>query len=217
MSNVQDLRKTYSAQGIKGFSSANRAAFTADFLAAWDAAITEDAARKPVVAPVAPVAKKGTCEDCGRKVGKSGHPTLCSPCFDYAGWENTHNDSNHQNGEGEDAEICPVCHPELDPRTAVKPGRSRMGMVIVAKGTEIHKSATFKAAAEAAGWTVNVLGYVTEDEDDETERYVATATKGDNVIELAWYGRAYDYPASSAKFNGRSRKVRNLKEALRLI
>lgn len=221
MTNIQDLRKIYSAQGIKGFSSANRAAFNADIEAAWDLAIVEDAARKP--APVATAApKKGTCEDCGRKVGKSGHPTLCDRgCLDYAGWENTHSDSGHDTDASapkDEMDQCPICHPELDPRTAKPTGKSRMGMVIVAKGSEIHKSETFRVAAEAAGWTVNVLGYVTDGEEGE-ERYVATATKDGQTIELAWNGRAYDYHSSSATLalNGKARKVRNLKEALRLL
>lgn len=216
MLNVQDLRKIFSAQGVKGFGSANRAKFTEVIEAAHAEALELNAALAPapVAAPAAP--KKGICEDCGRKVGKSGHPTLCEICLDYAGWENTHQDGH----DGEDTETmaaCPVCHPELDARTAKPTGRSRMGMVIVAKGTEIHKSATFKTAAEAAGWSVNILGSVVADE--EVERYVAIATKDGKTIELAWNGRAYDYHASSAvlALNGKARKVRNLKEALRLL
>lgn len=209
--NVTDLRKAFSARGIKGFSSANRATFTAAIEAAEVEAYAEDAARTPVAPKPA---KKGTCEDCGRKVGKSGHPTLCKSCYDYAGWENNHSDEGHANGEGESQDDCPVCHPELDPRTARKSGRSRLGMVIIAKGDETHKSNTFKVAAEAAGWTVNIQ--VEEYEEGNTRHY-ATATKGEDSISLAWEGRAYDYPASSAKLNGRDRKVRNLKEALRVI
>lgn len=241
--NVQDLRKAYSAQGIKGFSSANRAAFNANIEESWVLAIIEDQYRTRQAAAenaerdyqnqdmteveahkaeVVKAAKNGTCEDCGRKVGDSGHPTLCPPCFDYAGWENTHNDNAHEGNSAasEQAEIaeCPVCHPELDLRTAKKAGRSRAGMVIVAKGTEVHKSNTFKEAAEAAGWTVTILGSVTTDEDgEEIERFVAVAKRGEDNIELAWNGRAYDYPGSSASLKGKGRKVRNLKEALRLL
>lgn len=53
------------------------------------------------------------CEDCGRKVNKAIHPTICEICYDYAGWENTHMDSPEET-EGHD--ICPICHPELDKR-----------------------------------------------------------------------------------------------------
>lgn len=215
MTSVQDLRKIYSAQGIKGFSSANRAAFNADIEAAELAAYAEDAERapKPVATP-----KRGICTECGRKEDfrASG---LCADCRSYGEWENTHSDSNHDaDPNAEDKDDCPVCHPELDPRKPKSAGRSRAGMVIVAKGSEIHKSNTFKVAAEAAGWTVSVLGSVTTDRDgEEIERFVARATKGDQVIELAWNGRAYDYPSSSAILKGKNRKVRNLKEALRFL
>lgn len=210
---VTDLRKAFSAQGIKGFSSANRAAFTAAIEAAEVEAYAEDAARKPVAAP-AP--KKGECEDCGRrfKASESGHPTLCEVCYDYAGWENTHNDEGHEIAKEEG---CPVCDPSLDPRKPRKAGRSRAGMVIIAKGTELHKSETFRVAAEAKGWTVKVTQTFEGTEDDGDSRWVATATKGNDVIELSWEGRAYDYPNSGAFLKGKSRKVRNLKEALRLI
>lgn len=243
MLKVTELRKIYSAQGIKGFGSANRETFNADIHAAHELALLSEASRESAkqVKPVAPKAPKapkaGLCEDCGRKVGKSGHPTLCTPCHDYAGWQNTHADGSHselaemiesgaeefladfQKAEREIMGECPVCHPALDPRTAKANGRSRMGMVIIAKGSEIHKSETFRAAAKAAGWSVEILGSViTEEEDgEEIERYVAIASRDGDVIELAWNGRAYDYPGSSAHLGDRSRKVRNLKEALRLL
>lgn len=102
-----------------------------------------------------------------------------------------------------------------------KARRSRRGMVIVAKGTEIHKSETFRVAAEANGWTVEVTrttDVIEEDgEEFETELYVAIAKREDDEIELAWEGRAYNYPNSSALLGGKSRKVRNLKEALRFL
>jgi hypothetical protein len=105
-----------------------------------------------------------------------------------------------------------------------KTGRSRRGMVIIAKGDEVHKSETFRAAAEAAGWTVTVsresYEIVVEDDlefDSEGTRFYADAHRGDEAIQLAWDGKAYDYPASSARLAGKDRKVRNLKEALRLL
>lgn len=120
---------------------------------------------------------------------------------------------------------APVPAPAVEPsdeEAAKKARRSRRGMVIVAKGTEIHKSATFKDAAEAAGWDVAILGSVVwqmneDGEGYEIERFVARASKDGNLIELAWNGRAYDYPTSYAILNGKNRKVRNLKEALRVL
>jgi hypothetical protein len=62
-----------------------------------------------------------------------------------------------------------------------------------------------------------------EDAEGEGTRFYATATRksGTNSdadsISLAWDGRAYDYPESSAVIGGKSRKIRNLKEALRVL
>ena len=217
--NVTDLRKAFTAQGIKGFSSANRATFTAAIEAAEVAAYAEDAARKPVAAPVA---KKGSCNVCGKRRAAKNLNGQCEPCFEEGGWENTHNDSNHEGDEGDaaDREDCWICHPELNRAQAEpKAGRSRAGMVILAKGSEVHKSQTFKVHAEISAWTVQILGSVIGDggEGDGEERWVAIARRGDDVIELAWNGRAYDYHSSSAFLNGKSRKVRNLKEATRLL
>jgi hypothetical protein len=213
MITVTALRKTFTEQGIKGASKWKREDFDSAIIAAEFAAYAEDAERKPVAEPT----KRGVCTECGAKEDfrASG---LCKPCREYGEWENTHSDEAHgerteQNGA--DTADCPVCHPELDPRKARKAtatGRSRAGMVIVAKGSEVHKSQVFRAAAEAAGWTVTVQGG-----DEETGRYYADAHKGAEAIQLAWEGRAYDYSASSARINGKDRKVRNLKEALRLL
>jgi ribosomal protein S14 len=237
-----ELRKIAALQGIKGMSSSRKA----DLLAilggrqerlideAHAEALAEDAARTPK--PVSRKRASSKCTECGRPEDFRASE-LCKECREYGEWENEHQDNRHAEivaalEAGLDASVlspegavelagCQVCHPELDRRKAPlgsKTGRSRAGMVIVAKGSEIHKSQTFKAAAEAAGWTVTILGSVNIAEDgEEQERYVARATKGSDVIELAWNGRAYDYPSSSAVINGRSRKVRNLKEALRVL
>lgn len=236
MLNVQDLRKIFSAQGIKGFGSANRATFTAAIDAAHAEALELNAAMAPVVeAPAKP--KKGICNVCDKRRASKNSNGMCEPCYEEGGWENTHDDANHaeiaeiiehaghdQLNESDKAEVvnmaaCWICHPELNrAQQPLRGGRSRAGMVIIAKGSEIHKSETFRAAAQAAGWSVNVLGSVNIAEDgEEQERFVAVAKKGDDKIELAWNGRAYDYPTSGATFGGKARKVRNLKEALRLL
>jgi hypothetical protein len=228
--NVTDLRKAFTAQGIKGFSSANRAAFNAAIAAAEVEAYAEDAARtpKPAKAPKrnADGTLKGKCtEGCGRRITKDViGPEMCTECLAYAEWENAHSDQNHEalmdsTDEAEETKDCPVCRPELDPRNVAPKSRSRAGMVIIAKGTEIHKSETFRVAAEASGWTVTTLeqAYETDGDEEPATRHYATATKGDESISLAWEGRAYDYHASSAVLKGKARKVRNLKEALRLI
>ena len=227
MTTVTSLRKIFTEQGIKGASKWKREDFDSATIAAEFAAYAEDASRKPVEASKA---RKGMCtESCGRKAKENG---LCEPCSEYGEWENTHSDDAHdQYADSTDEQVesmknCPVCHPELDPRNAkVRTGRSRAGMVIVAKGSEFHKSETFRVAAVAAGWDVTVQRETYELEEDaegEGTRFYATATKttqlgADDSISLAWDGRAYDYPASGAVLAGKDRKVRNLKEALRLL
>jgi capsid portal protein len=108
-----------------------------------------------------------------------------------------------------------------DSDEAKKARRSRRGMVIVAKGTEIHKSQTFKAAAEAAGFEVDItVGARMVEEDGEfyeIETYDATATKAGYVVTGSWIGRAWNYEGAGAGVGGHARKVRNLKEALRIL
>lgn len=108
-----------------------------------------------------------------------------------------------------------------DEEAAKKARRSRLGMVIVAKGTEVHKSQTFKQAAEAAGWTVtiDVTARMVEEDGEffEVECYTATAEQKGSIVIGSWVGRAWDYPGAFAGVGGKARKVRNLKEALRIL
>lgn len=216
-----ELRKLAALGGIKGQSSARKE----QLLSLLERVQIHQDEQAEAAAAAKPVKKATGCEDCGRKVNKKNHPSLCDVCLDYAGWENTHNDANHEalldsmdSAEVEETTECPVCHPELDPRTARKTGRSRLGMVIIAKGSEVHKSQIFKAAAEAAGWTVTITAEDYSDgSEDGATRYYADAIRNGDAVQLAWDGRRYDYPASSARIGGKDRKVRNLKEALRLL
>lgn len=179
MITVTSLRKIFTEQGIKGAGKWNREIFDSLTNQAWDAALEEDAARKPVKltgAVARRMARQAVAADNKREAREA--------------------------------------------RKATATGRSRAGMVIVAKGTEIHKSETFRAAAEAAGWGVKVIreSYeLSDDAEGDGTRFYATAERDGDSISLAWDGRAYDYPNSSALINNKNRKVRNLKEALRLL
>lgn len=42
--------------------------------------------------------------------------TYCTACYEYAGWENTHTDEDHDPRDADAHTLCPVCRPELDPR-----------------------------------------------------------------------------------------------------
>ena len=221
------LRRMAREAGIKGMSSAK-----GDDLRAVLAPLQMEQEAEKAAAAAAPApAKKNLCGVCGvRRIGTTGSDPksakmadLCGLCMDEGGWENSHNDEGHGDEEFPVREAltvgCWICHPELNLAKNFTAGRSRAGMVILAKGTKIHKSQTFKVHAETSGWTVQILGSVIGDggEGDGEERYVAIARRGDDLIELAWNGRAYDYSSSSANLNGKSRKVRNLKEATRLL
>jgi hypothetical protein len=110
--------------------------------------------------------------------------------------------------------------PQATDEVAKAARRSRMGMVIVAKGTEVHKSETFRAAAEALGWNVKIEYMETGEVDEDDEpiiRHHAVATKGGAVVEGSWIGKAWDYANAGAGIGGKARKVRNLKEALRIL
>jgi len=104
---------------------------------------------------------------------------------------------------------------------AKKARRSRRGMVIVAKGTEIHKSQTFKEYAEARGFKVTITTEVETVEEDgeeyEIETYQAVAEQKGYIVVGSWIGRAWNYAGAYAGVGGKARKVRNLKEALRIL
>jgi hypothetical protein len=216
------LRKLARELGLKGMSSA-KGADLRDAIRPIQAAQIAEAAEAAAKVAAAPVAKKGSCDVCGIRRADRKLNGQCEPCWEEGGWENTHSDSNHEglkdsmSGPELDAEIdgCWICFPELN--RAKRPARAgvvRIGQVIVAKGTEVHKSQIFKTAAEATGWTVSIQ---TETYEDGNTRTYATATKGTDSISLAWEDRSYDYPNSSAILDGKSRKIRNLKEALRVL
>jgi hypothetical protein len=86
------------------------------------------------------------CVDCGQRPYVSSDIELCAQCEDYAGWENTHTDHAHDridtftldntifNRRAKldqyiaetkvEMTACPVCHPELDPRTPKRTGHT---------------------------------------------------------------------------------------------
>jgi hypothetical protein len=219
-----ELRKLGATMGIKGASKGKKADLVkaiADMRIAEAEALAAAEAAKATPAP-----KKGKCTECGRKLKANEFGELCEADRTYGEWENTHGDEGHEalldstSEQIESQTDCPVCHPELDARKARKTGRSRAGMVIVAKGTEIHKSETFRAAAVALGYQVEIEYTETDELDEDGEaiiRHHAVATKAGTVVEGSWIGKAWDYANAGAGIGGKARKVRNLKEALRIL
>lgn len=86
---------------------------------------------------------KNKCHDCNRRPidysTQGRDSTYCTECFEYAGWENTHNDDGHEAYQTQDQirqnridfgdthvnvrldemRECPVCNPERDPRREI--------------------------------------------------------------------------------------------------
>lgn len=75
--------------------------------------------------PASKGGKTPKCAQCGKRAvnyrtqGKDS--TMCRPCFEYAGWENTHNDNDHANRGP--IEGCPVCQ-NMDPAGKREPAPS---------------------------------------------------------------------------------------------
>jgi len=50
------------------------------------------------------------CNSCKtRRASSENMAELCNPCYEYAGWENQHQDDNHDEGENLTPD-CLVCH-----------------------------------------------------------------------------------------------------------
>lgn len=65
------------------------------------------------------MAKVTHCAVCETKItrsNRSDNPECCIPCFEFAGWENEHDDGHHGDKVSEQ---CPICNPALDDSTKV--------------------------------------------------------------------------------------------------
>jgi len=240
------LRKLARELGIKGMSSARggdlRTAIKQARTAEQQRLDAEQAEQDAVKAELAPAKPKSTpkmCNVCGKRrpytggagTEKAPHGSgMCNYCAEEGGWENTHSDANHEAilaevedkgsadelSEKDRAEYeqfmadCWICHPEKNLATRERnsaTGVNRQGQVVVAKGDKVK---VFKEAAEAAGYQVA--------HDDTSYGYdTLTASNGTKVIEIVWFNGAYLYGPSFIEQGDKRRKVRNLKEALRLI
>ncbi len=105
---------------------------------------------------------RGTkCAECGkRSVDKSTQgkdSTMCTQCFEYAGWENTHNDDGHETNMNAD---CPICaellnnEPEADDEPAtvtIKLGRWTYPATLDAKGDATYTNRRGEQMSATAG------------------------------------------------------------------
>ena len=221
-----DLRKLAGSMGIKGQSSARKEQLIPIITAAiefdHEVALRENAERAPK-APAKPKGKR--CEICGiRPIGSPNKNSYgdraqakamgyCTPCLTEAEWDNVHSDDDHENLT-EKVDGCWTCYPEANEANAdyVAPkGVSRVGQ-------KLHVS--LRATGETkADETIAQLPVGTWTEMKTTERGTFLIIKlAEKTMTLGWdaAGR-YSYAASTvAKIGGKSRKVRNVSEALRI-
>lgn len=227
-----ELRKLARAEfGIKGMSSARKEQLVPAILQEQAMRLTEtaqanDRIESPeltgpkIEKPVGQVGHAGAkavrtekgvkgnlCQICGEKKidrkTQGRDSTMCTECFEYAGWENTHSDESHEGTENLALrEGCPVCEQMGLPTS--KP---------VSDGIS-PKAKRFEADALKAGWSA--LARVAAD-GSGTSVVTATSQTGE-TIELHWNGRVYDYDASKFTANGhRAVKVRNASAARKIL
>lgn len=225
------LRKLAKELGLKGMSSARGAELRAAIVPLQIQAVEAERVLRREQNQA--VAAKSLCVVCSRRprstkaqrraegIGGSDFADICIPCYRESGWENTHSDAGHAEilaqpesertiEEQDEIRGCWICFPELNEANAdyvAKSGTSRQGQVVVAKG---DKARIFSDAAEAAGFRTAFQRL-------DSGKTTVIVEKAENRIMLVWNGPAYDYALSGATLGGKSRKVRNLKEALRLL
>lgn len=165
--------------------------------------------------------------------GMTSDMKYCVPCFDEAGWENTHNDGNHEgiaekvaakkrltpNQKAEQATMadCWICHEELNEAKkgyTPRQGTSRAGMTI---NVSIRAGGETKAAETEAQMETRQPGafQVKVTTNKKTGDVAMTAKGGNQSFILFWDARGR-FTGGSVTENGKARKIRNVAEALRL-
>lgn len=167
------------------------------------------------------------CAVCGQRPvdrkTQGRDSTMCTPCFEYAGWENHHSDGRHdyylEGAKGNVDEIvdenlrseikeCPVCQGNDPAKKPVERRKSKAGETHI-KG---DKPKAFADAAKSAGWTakINEVG-------KGKVQVIATATDGQS-ISLVWDNGVYLYDESAhTDAKNRTRKVRNASAAKKVM
>jgi hypothetical protein len=178
---------------------------------------------------------KKRCEACGKRPvdrkTQGADSTMCEPCFEYAGWENTHVDNDHTAyAAGEyvpetteravelvdEIKQCPVCQ-GADPadkpakKNGSKPGRK------VAKQPERKQGQTkgqkFAEEAKANGWKVQI-----EDRERGHLEIVTASRRGGEFIQIQWRdGACLNTGTTHRRADGKRVKVRNASAARKII
>ena len=176
------------------------------------------------------------CEICSTRPVGSGTGdqdatgAYCNPCYTEGGWENTHNDGGHDailakiadkkrltaNQKAETAHMtgCWICHPELNEAKkayTVRQGTSRAGMVI---NVSIRAAGETKAAEVIA--KIEALGFSAKVAVAKKTGDVSLLLKSDGIEFLLFWDARGRFTGGAVKQDGKTRKVRNVAEVLRL-
>lgn len=135
---------------------------------------------------------------------------LCVPCMVDGEWENEHTDNGHT--ASAPVEGCWACHPELNPDFDGAPeprrGSSRAGVV-----HSVPRKATGREKAKLVSLHVggaNVRSYAKGTISCRIVREIGT-------VRLDWDTEGHFLKSSKIDFGDRTRKVRNVSEAYRLL
>lgn len=161
--------------------------------------------------------------------------TMCTPCYDESGWENTHSDHGHDRinalveaaaelSTTDQDELdsymasCWICHPELNEASesyVPRKGTSRAGMVM----NTGHNWAP-KTKADVIAAAVKEAGGTSKTKSEDGNLVITVRLAGGSTMKLAWDAQgSYVYAKSVWTVPGsiKSIKVRNVAAALRLI
>jgi hypothetical protein len=190
--------------------------------------------------------KPKMCRSCdARKVGNGAaygdvvtarSLELCVPCSEQGSWDNTHSDFGHdaagpehtdktQPEAGHSVAECWACHPELNPDyiapeaepepepTEPRKGTSRAGVVHCVRRTDTGRDKAKTVAAHisealATKPTVRSYGKGTISVRIVSER---------GTVRLDWDADGHFLKSSKIDLGDRTRKVRNVSEAYRLL
>lgn len=144
--------------------------------------------------------KGSKCADCGKrpidKKTQGKDSTLCTSCYEYAGWENTHSDDAHS-ATNRDPQ-CPVCTEEF-------PSNGIVDMIQ-------HKKARWVAeTAKAAGWTISY------EFDGAVNETTLKLSRDGADISLVWEGRLYVAKRSDFRDATGRRQLRNASAAVKAV
>jgi hypothetical protein len=197
-----------------------------------DGAENKDAFRKAIAEnkPAKKTAKR--CQVCSKRPidrkTQGRDSTMCGPCFDYAGWENTHSDNAHEayrNGSNDpfylataiqnELNECPVCQ-RNDPandkarKTSSPKAHTKTKPVKTEKGQS--KAQRFAADAKELGWKVR-----TENDGKGLEIVTAHAAGGE-WIRIQWQdNRCLNTGTTHKRPDGKIVHLRNASAARRAL